>query len=86
MTVNGPIGPSCREERLAADPRPAPDAEAPLERPVLLAVLAGRPDEGSEDDDHAEERDGEEQDSGGCSHGLGYPSMADATALTRQPL
>src|SRR5215204_39967 len=66
---------------LTAHARLAADPEAALERAILLAVLPRRPDEGDRDDDHAPERDREDQDSGGGVHGVLVPGRA---ALTPQ--
>ena len=38
----------------SSEPRAAPNAEPSLHRAVVLAVLASRPDEHREDDDHAD--------------------------------
>lgn len=59
--------------QLAADPRAAADAEATLERAVLLTILSRRPHEGGEHDDHAGDRDREEQDADGRVHALLVP-------------
>ena len=76
LTVNRPDRAFCRADRLAADAGAAADSEPPLERAVLLAVLARRPDEGGEHDDHAEEREDEEEDSGGGRHAPRLPARA----------
>ena len=74
-------------QALAAEPGAAADAEAALERAVLLPVPLRRPDERSEDDDRAHDADEQDDD---ADRGLHIPSVptlgdAEASAETRAP-
>src|SRR4051812_19005542 len=83
--VNGPSALSWRPGGLAAHAGAAADPESLLQRAVFLAVLARGPDESGEHDDHAHDRDHEQEDAGGGVHRLSVPDGNTPTPRTNGP-
>src|SRR5829696_2724399 len=83
--VNGPFARLCRSEGLAAHAGAAADPEPLLQCPVFLAVLARRPDKRPQDDDHAHDRDGEQEDAGSGLHGTTLPDRVATDTSIRRP-
>ena len=81
--VNGPHAPSYGPGDLAAEARAAADAQAPLRRAVLLAVLAGRPDEPGEDDDDADDETRRSRIPAAVVMSLAYPALVVANGRCR---